>query len=257
MSLDALLAPGAQVEKLVSGFKFTEGPVFSRRGLLRFTDIPNERIHQWERGKLSVYREKSNRANGLTYDHQGRLLVCEMGGRVTRTEKNGSITVLAAEGLKAPNDLVYSIDGSIYFTDPPRSRVYQITRKGQVRVVAEDCVAPNGVALGPNQQKLYVADIKSRKIRVYDVAGDGALSNARDFCQARGDGLKTDEGGNVWIASEGGLWVFDAAGQKLGVLATSEEPSNLCWGEGFRGLFITARTSVYSVATRVSGTRTY
>jgi gluconolactonase len=176
---------------------------------------------------------------------------------VTRTEKNGSITVLASEGMQAPNDLVYSIDGSIYFTDPPRSRVYQITPRAQVRVAAEDCVAPNGVALAPNQQKLYVADAKRRLLRVYVIAADGALRDGRDFAPTRCDGLKTDERGSVWVAGEGGIWVFDAAGEHLGIVRTPEAPSNCCWGSGFRGLYITARTSVYHVATRVPGTRTF
>src|SRR6266852_6308061 len=103
-------------EKIVGGFAFTEGPVFSRIGYLLFSDIPAKRIMKWERGKVTVFRENSNGANGLTFDHQGRLLACEA-GRVTRTEKNGSITVLAEKGLTVPNDIVYAIDGSIYFSD--------------------------------------------------------------------------------------------------------------------------------------------
>lgn len=247
----------AEVRKIAGGFGFTEGPVHSRRGFLLFSDIPNNRIHRWEKGKMSVFRENSNKANGLTFDHQGRLLTCEGGGRVTRTEKNGSITVLAADGLQGPNDLVYCIDGSIYFTDLPKGKVYQITRTKEVRVVAEDCVGPNGVALGPNQQKLYVADSRQRKIRSYEIAADGRLEKGRDFAEARGDGLKTDESGNIWVASEGGVWVFDANGVHLGVIRTPEGPANLNWGDGFRGLYITARTSLYHVPTKVNGTRTY
>lgn len=252
-----LLPRDAAVTKVVFGFEFTEGPVYSRRGYLLFSDIPAQRIHKLERGKISIVRENSNKANGLTFDHQGRLLVCEGGGRVTRTEKNGSTTVLASEGLGGPNDLVYSIDGSIYFTDLPKSRVYQITRSGKVRVVAEDCVAPNGVALSPNQQKLYVADSKQKKVRVYSVAADGALQDGRDFAETRCDGLKTDEAGNVWVAGPGGIWIFAPNGKHLGTVGTEQEPSNCAWGPGFRSLFITAQTSVYSVPTRVSGTRTY
>jgi len=247
----------AKIDRTATGFKFTEGPVFSRRGYLLFSDIPNQRIHKWERGQLAVFRENSNRANGLTFDHQGRLLTCEGGGRVTRTEKNGSITVLASEGLQGPNDLVYAIDGHIYFTDLPKSRVYQITRKGDVKVVADDCQGPNGVALSPNQQKLYVADGRGKKTRIYDIAPDGSLRPGRDFAPIGGDGLKTDEAGNVWIASGGALEVFSAQGEPLGSVKPPEAPSNLCWGAGFRGLYITARTSVYHVETRVNGTRTY
>ena len=277
----------AQVTKVATGFVFTEGPVFSRRGYLLFSaqgperpltglsnpcissrdrpplcaelaesDMGPGRILRWERGKVSTFREKSNGANGLTFDHQGRLLACER-DRVTRTEKNGAITVLAAEGLGQPNDLVYAIDGSVYFSDLPKSRVYQVTRGGKVRVAAEDCAAPNGVALSPDQRKLYVADSKSRKVRVYDIAGDGALERGRDFAEARCDGLKTDEGGNVWVAGPGGVWVFSGGGEHLGTIGTPEEPTNCCWGAGFRGIYITAQTSVYTAPTRAPGTRTY
>jgi gluconolactonase len=252
-----LINRDAAIEKVASGYQFTEGPVFSRLGYLLFSDIPAQKIIKWQRGNVTVFRDNSNRANGLTFDHQGRLLTCEGGGRVTRTEKNGSITALTGEGVQSPNDLVYSIDGSIYFTDPPKSRVYQITPKGESRVVAEDCVAPNGIALAPNQQKLYVADAKRRLLRVYDVAGDGKLTNGKDFAQSRCDGLKTDERGSVWVAGEGGIWIFDAKGEHLGIVKTPESPSNCCFGSGFRGLYITARTSVYHVATRVPGTRTF
>ena len=114
--------PKETLQQIATGFALAEGPVYSRRGYLLFTDIRNQRIHKWEKGKLTVFRENSNRANGLTFDHQGRLLVAEGGGRVTRTEKNGSTTVLAEAGLQGPNDLVYAIDGSIYFTDLPKGR---------------------------------------------------------------------------------------------------------------------------------------
>jgi len=256
MALSDLIDPNARPDKVAGDFKFTEGPVFNRRNYLLFSDIPNNRILKWERGKLTTLRENSNGANGLTFDHQGRLLACEV-GRVTRTEKDGTITVLASRSLERPNDLVYAIDGSIYFSDLPKSRVYQITRQGETRVAAEDLTAPNGVALAPNQQKLYVADSKQRVVRGYDIRADGALQGGRTFAECRGDGLKTDERGNVWVASEGGLWVFDASGAKLGVVPTPESPSNCNWGAGFRGLYITARTSVYYIATRVPGTRTY
>jgi gluconolactonase len=250
------------VRKIAGGFTFTEGPVFSRRGYLLFSDIP-QRIMKWERGKLTVFRGNSNGANGLTFDHQGRLLACEGNGRVTRTGKNGSITALAARGLHRPNDIVYAIDGNTYFTDllPPeskeRSRVYQITRTGELRVATEECSGPNGVALSPNQQKLYVADSFQRNIRVFDLAADGSPGSGRIFAESRCAGLKTDEDGNVWVASHGSIRVCSASGKELGTIPVPEEPSNCCWGEGFRGLYITAQTSVYWVQTKVTGTRTY
>ncbi len=255
-------------EKIAGGFAFTEGPVFSRIGYLLFSDIPPKRIMKWQRGTVTVFRENSNSANGLTFDHQGRLLACET-GRVTRTEKDGKITTLAEKGLHNPNDIVYSIDGSIYFSDllprgaAGKSLLYQITRKGDLRVASDECEGPNGVALAPNQLKLYVADSRARTVRVFDIAGDGALRNGRLFADLKSDlpgapdGLKTDEAGNVWVAAAGGIWVFDAHGEHLGTIQTPEPPSNCCWGEGFHNLYITARTSIYKVQTRGPGTRTF
>ncbi|HZT30084.1 MAG TPA: SMP-30/gluconolactonase/LRE family protein [Bryobacteraceae bacterium] len=252
-----------KVEKVAAGFAFTEGPVFSRLGYLLFSDIPAKRIMKWEKGSVSVFRENSNGANGLTFDHQGRLLACEA-NRVTRTEKDGSITVLAGGAqIQHPNDLVYAIDGSVYFSDLPAKIVYQVTRAGEVRPVARDCDRPNGVALAPNQQKLYVADSGQRNVRVYEVAGDGVLRNGKVFAELKSeaqgvpDGLKTDEEGNVWVAGPTGIWVFDRDGRHQGTIATPEVPSNCNWGEGFHGLYVTARTSVYRLHTKVNGTRTY
>ncbi|MEP7367140.1 MAG: SMP-30/gluconolactonase/LRE family protein [Acidobacteriota bacterium] len=261
-----LIERDAEITQVATGFGFTEGPVYSRRGFLLFSDIPNERIHKWERGQMTVFREKSNKANGNTFDHQGRLLTAEGGGRVTRTEKNGSITVLAEVGLKAPNDLVYAIDGSVYFTDLTGGRVYQITRprsgvggappRGEVRTILQT-PAPNGVALSPNQQQLYVADVKTSMVRVFQLAPDGSLTNGRDFAPLRVDGLKTDEAGNVWMASRTAIVVYDSAGHELGSITPPEPPANLCFGEGFHGLYITCRKSVYHVPTKVMGTRTF
>jgi gluconolactonase len=210
---------------------------------------------RWEAGKVSVFRENSNGSSGLTFDHQGRLLACER-GRVTRTEKDGNITVLA-DHLKAPKDLVYAIDGSTYFSDAAGSAIYQITRQREVRVVSRDCELPNGVALSPNQQRLYAADTSGRKIWVYEIAGDGALRKGRVFAPAYADGLKTDEMGNVWAADENSIAVFNAQGRRLGDVPVPENPTNCAWGEGFRNLYVTAKTSVYKVETKVNGTRTY
>jgi gluconolactonase len=264
-----------KVEKIASGFEFTEGPVFSRLGYLLFSDIPRGKIMKWKPGSTVVaFRENSNGANGLTFDHQGRLLACER-DRVTRTEKDGKVTVLADqfEGKKllSPNDLVYAIDGSIYFSvlherNAPVDAVqavYQITRRGELRLASRDCERPNGVALAPNQQKLLVADSGQRNVRIYDVAGDGSLRNGRVLCDVKSDapggpdGLKTDEAGNVWVAGPGGIWVFDMKGGHIGTIPIPEETSNCAWGEGFRNLYVTADTSVYRIETKVSGTRTY
>jgi gluconolactonase len=288
-----LVERGGEVVKIVDGFEFTEGPVFSRLGFLRFSDLPSERILEYSTGrrssnpgsgKLSVFREKSNRANGLTFDHQGRMLACETGpGRVTRTEKDGSITVLAdrfkGKRLSSPNDLVYNISGDVYFSDMPRANlpdaaertnvaaIYRIRRTQIYRDhyeldrLSEECERGNGIALGPKQNTLYVADSGQRNIRVFDINDDGTLAKGRVFAslesQEEGapDGLKTDEHGNVYCTGPEGVWVFNPKGQHLGTIVTPERPSNCCWGGG--GLYITARTSVYYVSTEVPGTRTF
>jgi gluconolactonase len=257
--LEGLLASNAVPEKVVSGMGQAEGPVFSRLGYLLFSDTAAGRIVKWKAGETSTFRQNSNGSIGLTFDHQGRLLACER-GRVTRTEKNGGITVLAGR-LRAPHDLVYAIDGSIYFSAPAPapadSAVYQITPKGEVRVVSRDCQLPHGVTLAPNQQKLYAADAGAGKIWVYDIAGDGALSHGRVFAPARSHGLKTDEKGNVWAVDDHSLAVFDAQGRRLGEIPMPEDATNCTWGDGFRNLYVTAKTSVYKIATKVNGTRTY
>lgn len=276
MALDKVVGSPPKVEKIADGFTFTEGPVFSRIGFLLFTDVRAEppRILRWEGGKVKTFRENSNRANGLRFDRQGRLLTCER-DRVTRTEKNGTITVLAGsfEGspLLGPNDLVYAIDGSIYFTvikprtieGPDRPGVFQIALDGQLRLASRECTRPNGAALAPNQQRLFVADTEQRNVRVFDINGDGSLKAGCVFCELKGDmlggpdGLKTDESGNVWVAGPGGIWVFNVAGEHLGTVALPETPSNCAWGAGFRNLYVTAQTSVYRIETKVNGTRTY
>ncbi len=285
----------AEIVKVLDGFEFTEGPVFSRIGFLRFSDIRTEKIYEyaippWESGpgggKLTVFRAPSNRANGLTFDHQGRMLACETGpGRVTRTEKDGSITVLAdryqGKRLSSPNDLVYNISGDIYFSDMPRPNVpdaaertgvaaiYRIRRTQiypgpyQLERLSEECERGNGVALGPKQNTLFVADSAQRNIRVFDIKDDGSLGKGRIFASLESeeegvpDGLKTDEAGNVYCTGAEGVWVFNPNGEHLGTIVTPETPANCCWGRGFGGLYITARTSVYYVRTKVSGTRTF
>jgi gluconolactonase len=246
--------PSEKLNQIATGFALAEGPVFSRRGYLLFTDIRNQRIHKWEKGQLTTFRENSNKANGLTFDHQGRLLTAEGGGRVTRTEKSGAITVLAEKDLQGPNDLVYAIDGSIYFTDLPAGRVYQITRQGDLRVVAET-PGPNGVALSPNQQHLYVADYKVGGVKIHPIAPDGRLGPGKPFAPLTVDGLKTDEAGNVWMASLDGIEVYAKNGEPLGKIPTPERPTNCALSGGT--LYITTPSTVHQIQTKAFGTRTF
>ena len=283
-SLEDIVEPGAKVEKVLSDFGFTEGPVFSRLGYLLFSDIPRNRIHKYIPGEpLQTVRENSNGANGLTFDRQGRLLVCEGGaGRVTRTEKDGSITVLAdkfeGKALNAANDLVHVIDNSIYFTDlrgrnaqagdgkVEFSAVYQIKASHGsppvLRLATRDMARPNGVALSANQQTLFIADSERQHVRAYEIAPDGSLIRGRVVAEMKHaqpggpDGLKTDENGTLYVTGHGGVWVFND-GRHLGTIETPEKPSNVAWGDNYRTLYITARTSVYKIRVKATGTRTF
>jgi gluconolactonase len=167
--------------------------------------------------------------------------------------------MVLADHLHAPQDLVYAIDGSIYFSDatPGSPAIYQITRQGKVRIAVRDCGLPSGVALAPNQQKLYATDSQGRLIWVYEIAGDGALQGGRRFAPASARGLKTDEGGNVWAAEDHAIAVYDVEGKRRGEIPLPEDPSNCSWGDGFRNLYVIAQTSIYKIETKVNGTRTY
>lgn len=257
--LDRLMDPHAVPEKIAAGFGLAQGPVFSRRGYLLFSDTPASRIMKWEQGKVSVFLENRNGSSGLTFDHQGRLIACEL-DRVTRTEKDGAITVLADRHY-APKDVVYAIDGSIYFSSIASTRgasgIHQISRNGEVRVASRDCELPGGVALAPNQRRLYAADTQGRKIWVYEIVGDGALRGGRVFAAACVGGLKTDEMGNIWAADRHSIAIFDAHGQRFAEIPMPEDPGNCAWGNGFRNLYVTAKSSVYKIETKVNGTRTY
>ena len=246
------LDPAQKLTQLATGFAAAHGPVFSRRGYLLFTDVPNQRIHKWEQGQLTTLRELSNRATNLTFDHQGRLLTAEAAGRLTRTEKNGALTVLAEKGLQSPHDLVYAIDGSIYFTDPPAHRVYQITRHGDLRPVAE-LPTPRGVALSPNQQHLYVA--AGPGVQRHAIAPDGRLAPAQPYATLTVDGLKTDEDGNVWMATPQGLAVHNRQGEPLGLLPTPERPTNCAFSGAT--LYLTTPSAIHRIPTKVFGTRTF
>ena len=287
-ALDAIIDRRSEVQPVAAGFAFADGPFFGRLGYMLFCDPPRNRILQYSippwkigptEGKLSVYREPSN-ARALTLDHQGRLLICEgKTGRVVREERDGSYTVLASDyrgkRLAGPVDLVYAIDGSIYFCDHPRrgqaaragrsglARIYQIPRTGDLRMAPPDCERPLGLALGPRQLDLYVTDAARMNICVFTLSPDGTLSSSRVFAELGSDragkvgGIKTDEEGNVYAAGPGGIWIFNAQARHLGTILLDEQPSNLCWGRGGTGLYITARHSVYFVETRIPGTRTF
>ena len=254
-----------QVEKVAHGFRFTEGPVWSRDGYLLFNDIPAGKIMKHvPEGATEVYREASNGAAGNAFDQQGRLYTCETRARrVTRTEKKGRIEVLAdkwdGKRLNAPSDVVVSKSGHVYFTDPAFGSqqdtreldfygVYHIAPKGQLSVIARPAGRPNGIALSPNGRILYVANSDERNVRAYDVDREGEASNARvaiSKIDGIPGGIRTDDKGNLYVAAKG-IAVYSPEGQLLMTIPVAETPSNCAFGDSdLQTLYITARTSLY------------
>ena len=254
--LTGILGNTPQVREIAHAIGATSGPVFSRRGYLLFCAAGGSEIRKWQDGKLSVSAPSGRGARSLTFDHQGRLLSCEKNG-VTRTEKNGSVITLAKQ--PEPVDVVYAIDGNIYFC--AGARVYRVARDSRMSVASEECQRPVGIALSPKQQMLYVADAGTGNIRSFDIHPDGSLGKGRVFATppaGKPGGLKTDEAGRVWIATGApGITIFSHEGKLLGSVSIPGQTNNLNWGEGFRNLFVTTESSVYHVAARTSGTRTY
>lgn len=262
----------SDLERVATGFQFTEGPVWLPDGYLAFTDIPANAIYRLEGPEPKVLRRPSGNANGLTVDNEDRLVACEHGNRrVSLSQRDGSVVALAThwEGkrLNSPNDIVVKSDGSIYFTDPPYGvpegdrelafqGVYRIGPDGDLTLLADDFVKPNGLAFSPDEKVLYVDDTDRQWVRAFDVREDGLLENGRVFIPAVGrpDGMKVDTEGNVYIAATEGVWIASAEGEHLKTIAVPERPSNLAFGgpDG-RTLYVTARTSVYRIAVKHHG----
>jgi len=253
--LRKILGGEPKVAEVVRGLKEARGPAYSRRGYLLFCDVGSGQILKWQDGAAGVLRSAAGAVRSLTFDHQGRLLVCETGG-VKRLEKNGSVTGLA--GQPEPADIVYAIDGNIYFCTA--AAVYRVSREGRAIIASAECEHPVGIALSPNQQSLYVADAGRNNLRVFGITADGALEKGRVFAAAFSGGLgglKTDEEGRLWVTEVKGVSVFSRGGKPLGFIPIPRAPNNLNWAEGFHDLFVTAGASIYRIEARTNGTRTY
>ncbi|SIQ35589.1 gluconolactonase [Rhizobium sp. RU35A] len=284
-----MIIPSAALEELYSGCRWAEGPVwFSDHNLLIFSDIPNQRMLRYVPGQgVSVFREPSNFVNGNTRDREGRLVSCEHGGRrVTRTEVDGRITVLADrfEGrrLNSPNDVVVKSDGTVWFTDPTygirsnyegfQAEPEQASRNvfrldpatGTLTSVIDDFGQPNGLAFSPDETKLYVADSAISHdpsaepiIRVFDVVDGAKLANGRIFCRLDAglpDGFRLDTRGNVWTSAGDGVHCFAPDGTLLGKILVPQTVANLTFGGPRRNrLFITATRSLYAVYVDAEG----
>lgn len=256
---------GVQLERAAAHYRFTEGPAWSRDGYLLFSDIPGDRIMKLVPGEgVTVFRQPSHGANGNAFDAQGRLYTCEsQTRRVTRTDQKGRIEVLAdkweGKRLNAPNDIVVSKSGHVYFTDPAFGNqqdtreldfygVFHITPKGALSVVARPAGRPNGITLSPNERILYVTNSDERNLRAYDVDRNGEVSGERTLVtgiEGVPDGIRTDEKGNLYVAAKG-IQVYTPEGKHLATIPVGETPSNCALGDAdFQTLYITARTSVY------------
>ena len=265
------------VDKVEGGFRFTEGPAWSKEGFLIFSDVPHDRILKWVPGQKSVvFREHSNGANGNAFDAQGRLYTCESRTRrVVRLDKDGEIEVLAdkweGKRLNAPNDIVVSRNGHAYFTDPAFGSqadtreldfygVYHIPPKAPMKLVGKFTGRPNGIALSGNGRTLYVSNTDDRNVRAYDLDRNGDASNERvviSDIDGPPDGIRLDEKGNLYVSANG-LAVYTPAGKLLHTIPLGEVPSNCTFGdEDFKSLYITARTSVYRVRLDVKGAVPY
>ena len=287
---EQLIDSFAPVSQVGSGFTFTEGPIWHPHGdYLLFSDMPADVRRRWDaqRGVAEVKRP-SNKCNGMTYDADLNLIICEHAtSSLVRERANGAREILAShfenQELNSPNDVCVRSDGSIYFSDPwyGRMPVYGVERPrqlgfqgvyrvrpggGPLQLLVDRYLfdQPNGLCFSPDEKKLYVNDTVQTLIRVFDVAADGSLSNGRIFASSirssleRGvpDGMKCDHHGNVWVTAPGGLWVYASNGDLLGKVRVPEPASNLNWGgRDFRTLFITATHSVYSVPTKVGPRR--
>lgn len=283
--LAQIVRPEAELEVVVSGFQFLEGPVWHPTGrYLDFNDIPGNTAYRWRPDEgVTVVRTPSNKANGNTLDRQGRLLTCEHAtSRVVRTEADGALTVLAAhyrgQELNSPNDIVVRRDDTIYFTDPnfgrrptrmgierPQQLAFQAVFRldpvtGELMPVTTECEQPNGLCFSLDEQLMYVADSPRGHIRRFAVLPDGTLAAGEVWAEVRAegpgvpDGIKVDAAGRVYCAGAGGIHVFAPDATCLGVIHTPAQAANFCWGDDdLCSLYIAASTTLYRLRVLARG----
>jgi gluconolactonase len=288
-ALYELVDEGAEVERLATGFDFTEGPIWNAEGnYLLFSDMVGDVRRRWdEQDGVTEVARPSNKGNGMTYDAEGRLIVCEHAtSQVVRQRPDGLFETIAShyrgKELNSPNDVVVKSDGSVYFTDPTFGRlpdfgvereqeldfqgVYRLPAgDGDLQLLVDDFEQPNGLCFSPDESLLYVNDTPRAHIRVFDVRPDGTLANGRLFFENIGrgvieegvpDGMKCDERGNVYVTGPDGIWVISPEAEYLGVIEAPENVHNLNWGDpDWRTLYLTCITSLYRVQMKVAGAR--
>ena len=263
---------GAKVEKIATGFEFTEGPLWKDGAGLLFSDTHRSIIYLWRQSDSSVqvYLKPSDSSNGLTFDHDGNLILTQMlRRRISRQEKDGSITPLASTYMEkkfnSPNDIIVTPSGSIYFTDPdfntPAGESKELTFQGIYRyspssdsliLLDGSLKLPNGICLSPDGKKLYVNDSQAGKIYMWDVVNDSTISNKTLLYSiplgGYADGMKVDQDGNIYCTGPTGVWIVSPSGTQLDKIAVPETPSNCAWGDADRKtLYITAQKSIYRI----------
>lgn len=292
-AFDALVPRNAKIERVATGFTFTEGPLWRPQGILWFSDVPGNVVRSvTPTGQVKVIIDKAGGTvaappgafigpNAMISDKDGAVLLCQHGNRrIVRVAKDMTITpyIEKYEGhrLNSPNDLIYRSDGALYFTDPPYGLIRQdsdpakelkinavfLYAKGKLTPVITDLNRPNGIALSPDEKTLYVSnsDEQKRFWMKYDVAPDGTVSNGRKFYDLAGakeqgipDGMKVDSKGNIYASGPEGIWVFSPDGKHLGTIQPGETAANCAWGDDGKTLYITASTSVYRIRVNVPG----
>jgi gluconolactonase len=271
---NVLLAKDAKVTKAGSGYSFTEGPSVSPDGRVFFTDQPNDKIDVWsEDGTITTFMQPCDRSNGTYFNKKGELVACaDLHNRLVAITMDKQMRTLAenfnGQPLNAPNDLWIAPNGGIYMSDPYYHRdywepgrkevqdkrgVYYMNPEGKVIRVIDDYKQPNGLIGTPDGKTLYVSDINDGKIWKYDIQADGTLANKTFFAPEGSDGMSIDNQGNVYLTNKT-VSVFDKNGKKIASIEVPETPSNVCFGGKKRNiLFITARTSVYTLKMKVKG----
>lgn len=282
----ALLEADATVKKLAGDMAFVEGPVWiPAKKTLVFSDIPNSKLMQWSQsGGLSEFR-KSENSNGNILDLEGRLISCQHSARnVIRTEADGKITVLAdkfdGQRFNSPNDVAVRSDGTLWFTDPPwglngapdikGNWVFKLNpTTGEVQPIIKDLAMPNGINFSPDESRLYVADTgghpkhpdpsyhqKPAGIHCYEVSKDGTLGKKLFTIEHGSDGMAVDVLGNLYTTDEKKIKVHDKDGKPIGDITVPEVPANCAFGgDDYKTLFITARTSLYSIRLKNAGAK--
>ncbi len=271
-----IVAEGAEPVKISGEFKFTEGPIADSKGNVYFTDQPNDRIMKYStEGELTTWMQPSGRSNGMYFDKNDNLWVCaDEKNELWIIDQDKQVEVLLDSynggKLNGPNDLWIAPDGSTYFTDPYYQRpwwdrdttqqdgqcVYYLSSdQSTLTRIIDDLKQPNGIIGTPDGKTLYVADIGDNKTYVYDLEGNGKISNKRLFCEKGSDGMTLDEKGNVYLTHKGGVFVYNPAGEQIRLIEIDEPwTANVCFGgSDMKTLFITASTGFYSIKMNVKG----